>query len=219
MSRLFNDATPDYLRVEAADLIAAPFTVSVWFRVGSLVDASTAWWMGNSSNSFQYWAIALRTDGKVRFRIIDVSFLNIETTTTYSLDVWNHACIVEASATDHRVYLNGGGKNTSTTDREPSNSDRTSIGRSDDLTPTNEMLGELGHQAIWNVAFSDQEVASLAAKVSSSLRMRRDALVAYRPLNGQNPEIDIVGGNDMTIFGSPSVVEEPPIPNSIVAPG
>ena len=66
------------------------------------------------------------------------------------------------------------------------------------------------------MALTDEEIASLAAGVSP-LRMRRDNLVAYWPVNGQSPEPDVVGGLDLTITGSPLISEEPPISNSVVA--
>jgi hypothetical protein len=77
--------------------------------------------------------------------------------------------------------------------------------------------GCIGHPAIWDVGLSANEIASLAAGISP-LQIRRDNLVAYWPLNGQSPELDVVGRLDMTLFNSPTVAEEPPIPHSIVAP-
>lgn len=77
------------------------------------------------------------------------------------------------------------------------------------------MSGRIGHCAIWNASLSDQEIETLAQGVSP-LRVRRDALVAYWPVNGQSPEIDIVGGINLTVNGT-TVAEEPPIPYSIVA--
>ncbi len=71
--------------------------------------------------------------------------------------------------------------------------------------------------AIWNVALTDSEIATLAEGVSP-LRVRRDALVYYCPIGGQSPEIDIIGGVNMTVTGT-TVDEEPPIPYSLVAMG
>ncbi len=88
-----------------------------------------------------------------------------------------------------------------------------------DGAPTNAFDGFIGHGALWNVALSDAEIASLANPGVSPLRMRRDSLVAYWPLNGQSPEIDIVGRKDLTLFGAPTVAEEPPNSWSIIAPG
>ena len=77
--------------------------------------------------------------------------------------------------------------------------------------------GDLGHNAVWGVGLPPGEVASLAVGVSP-LRMRRDDLLFYPPLNGQSPELDVVGGASGTVTGT-TVIEEPPIPWSVVAPG
>ncbi len=77
--------------------------------------------------------------------------------------------------------------------------------------------GALGHAGIWDVGLSASEVGSLSVGINPR-RIRSDDLLYYAPLNGQSPEPDVVGGASGTITGTPAVVEEPPIPNSIVAP-
>lgn len=209
MARLFNPATPDFLRVETAVATAAPFTVALWARVNSIVDNSTVWWMGDKDFDAESWALIFRTTGKLRFRIADSIILNVEAPGTFGLNTWEHACAVEAGPSDHRVFLRGVGASTATGPRTPDGSDRTSIGRADDLTPDNAMRGDIAHVAMWSLALTDQEVASLAAGVSP-LRMRRDALAAYWPVGGvQSPEPDIVGGLAMTVSGTPTKAEEP----------
>ena len=76
----------------------------------------------------------------------------------------------------------------------------------------------VGHVALWDAALTAQEVASLANGVSP-LRMRRGNLIEYWPINGQSPELGVVGGFNMTLNGVPAAIEEPPIPWSVVAPG
>ena len=61
--------------------------------------------------------------------------------------------------------------------------------------------------------------ASLAAGLNPK-QMLRDNLVFYAPLNGQSPELEIVGRLDLDLVGSPALVEEPPnIRRAMVAPG
>jgi len=84
--------------------------------------------------------------------------------------------------------------------------------------------GDIGHVHIRNVALTAGEVATLAggpnpgdfSAAVSPLRLPR-GLVSYPPLNGQDPEADIVGDFTWTVSG-PTVAEEPPIPQSIKAP-
>ena len=77
--------------------------------------------------------------------------------------------------------------------------------------------GLIGHCAIWDAGLSANGVQSLASGVSP-LRIRRDNLLFYAPLNGQDPELDVVGGLSLTVNG-PTQSEEPPKQfNPIVAP-
>ena len=63
-----------------------------------------------------------------------------------------------------------------------------------------------------------KEIKSLSEGVNP-LRMRRDNLIFYCPVGGQNLEREIVGGFDMTINSTPPQSEEPPIPWNVIAPG
>ena len=75
--------------------------------------------------------------------------------------------------------------------------------------------GDIGHCAIWGVALTAGEIKSLFSGVSPP-KIRGGSLLLYAPLNGIDPEYDIIGGLDLTVNG-PTKTDEPPIPNSIVA--
>ena len=79
------------------------------------------------------------------------------------------------------------------------------------------MSGDIAHVAVWDVVLTDDEVATLAEGISP-LRVRRGSLIAYWPVGGQSTERDIVGGLNMTVNGTPTQSEEPPIPYSVVSP-
>jgi len=216
MARDFNGSSDNLENTAGAPATAAPLTISAWFNadllhagaIASIIDSAG---VGSATERFQLMA---RVDGVIRFQARDSGGQgDAETSTTYSAGAWNHACGIERSATDRSAYLNGGGKGTNTVSRVPLGLDATSIGmRNSD----NFFNGRIGHVAMWDVDLSDSEVASLAAGVSPR-KIRPGNLVYYAPINGQSPEPDIVGGLDMTVAGT-TVAEEPPIPNSIVAP-
>ena len=219
MARNFNGIS-DNLTTPSAVVTGPPFTISAWLNadllhagaIASLIDSSG---VGSSTERFQLMA---RVDGVIRFQARDSGGQgDAETSTTYSSGVWNHACGIAKSATDRSAFLNGGGKGTNAISRVPLGLDETNIGmRNSD----NFFNGRIGHVAIWNVDLTDQEVASLAAGISP-LRIRPGNLIAptgaYWPINGQSPEPSIMGGFPMTVTGT-TVVEEPPIPQSIKAP-
>ena len=218
MSRSFNPATPDFLRSSSAVATAAPFTVAGWFRSPGTGVTTTLWWMGNKSSNLETWLLYAHNSAAVRFRSVSTSTASIaiDTTNTYTANTWHHACAVEASATDHRVFLDGAGKATSSTSTVPAGVDRTTLGYADDSSPSTGYDGMLGHWTMWDVALTDDEVATLAAGVSP-FTVRPGNIVAYWPANGRSPEPDIVGAFDLTLGGSPSISDEPPIHHPIWA--
>ena len=123
------------------------------------------------------------------------------TTTGYSINTWHHSCAVVASATDRRVFIDGGSKDTETVTRNPTIT-TTAIGVNlHGGTAYNGMVGAMAEAAIWDVALTDAEVAIVASGISPLL-MRPNDLVAYWPIIGRtSPEIDIFGGYDMSITG------------------
>ena len=76
--------------------------------------------------------------------------------------------------------------------------------------------GDIGHVHIRPIALSGGEVASLGAGLNP--RSMPVGLVAYWPLNGQSPELDIVNHLNMTVTGTTIVDEPPNIRSAIVAP-
>jgi hypothetical protein len=71
--------------------------------------------------------------------------------------------------------------------------------------------GRLAECAIWNVALTAAEIASLV-KAFSPLLIRPASLVAYWPLIGRHdPEICPKGGFDMTLTNTPTTAAHPRI--------
>ena len=221
MARNFNSVNPDFLRGSAV-VTAAPFSVSVWARCTDESNDRGVWYIGRSGSTNDFWAMRFNDTGSghtIRYRVSNGGATNVETAATWTLNEWHHIGVVEAASDDRRLYLDGGNKVTNSTSRTPNGGiDRTSVGRFDDVTPDNNYDGDIAHFAVWNVALTDAEMATLAAGISP-LRVRRGALIAYWPLGGQSPEPDIVGGLGLTLNGTPAQAEEPPIPHSVVAPG
>lgn len=224
MARLFDDAVPDFLQVNSAVVTAAPFTIVGWARTNDVNTADQGtFFLGDKDVIDQHWRLEFDTSialNPIEMTIDDgATKIKIDTTAGVSVNVWHHHAIVEAAANDHRVYLDGGFKNTSSSNSSPTGADRMAIGQIRDSSPSSAFSGDIAHMAIWDVALSDSEIATLSFGVSP-LRVHRDSLVAYWPVGGQSPERDIiVGGFDMVVNGTPTQSEEPPIPYSIVAPG
>ena len=208
-SRLFDRTVPDFLETDTAFVTTAPFTVCGWFNT-AVVDDDTIISLVDKDVGDNTFSLRINTSNKARWRVQDTAGgqNSVTSTTSYSINTWHSMCAVEAATNDRRVYLDGGGKGTSTSSRTPVGIDRTSIGRMGDSTPGNEFDGKLAHIAVWSAALTDGEIAIYAAGVSPR-RIRTSALVLYIPINGQSPELNLAGVN-LTVNGTPSVDEEPP---------
>jgi hypothetical protein len=130
-----------------------------------------------------------------------------QTTATYSLNTWNHACSVFASSTSRTIYLNGGNSVTNTGDRNVTNQSNISIGARyiggsvslfADL-----LIAEVG---IWNAALTAAEIASLAKNITCN-KIRPQNLVFYAPLI-RNLQ-DTKGGRIITPVNNPIVAAHP----------
>lgn len=221
MARNFDDSNNDFLDAgnpSALDLTGDEVTLSVWIRLESTSAEQKilAKW-SDAAGQFQY-LLSINSGGTCLFAIFDNGATNIaEGTTTLVTGTWFHIAGVY-DGTELRIYCDGVEEDsTANTGNMSSTSAPVRIGAgSGGFGTENPFDGDIGHAAIWGIAITDSEIQSLAFGINPQ-QIRRDNLIAYWPLNGQSPEIDIVGGFGMTITGT-TVVEEPPISNSIVAP-
>ena len=222
MARDF-DGTTGHLLVTQTIFSGTPFTIAARFR-SDVAEPATEMGIFIQQNFSLSNFYALKVEGSVgnkgtiRWAARESGTTkNAQTTTKISADTWHHVCGRETSSTDRAVFLDGGGKGTNTDLKSPSDLVRTHIGARSSSGSANKFFdGDIGHVAGWNVALTDDEILSLANDVSP-LRMRRDALLFYLQIGGRDPELDIVGGVKLDLFGTAPVSEEPPIPYSILA--
>ncbi len=194
MSRLFDDASTQYIEVDVAPISGAPLTFSVW----AYPDASQSHsplFVGDKDVGSERAYLSLR----VTTDVLRYSFQGgggnptIETANAATLNAWNHCFGRSAASDDHEVILNGdlGNAGTSSFDVTVADWDRTTIGRLGDSTPNFAFSGRLAEVAIWDVALSDDEAVMLSLGFSP-LFVRPQGLVLYAPL--VRDIIDRVGG-------------------------
>lgn len=120
--------------------------------------------------------------------------------------IWQHACAVFTSASDRKVYVNGGGMVQKTTDIGlPAGMDLFRVGE----FASGFFDGDIAEVAMWSAALDADEVAALAAGVSPLL-VRPDALVDYWVLDGVNsPEPGYCGLSDLTLVNAPTAARHP----------
>jgi len=219
MARNFVSSNPDFIdhgNPAVLDLTGDQVTLSLWLRVTVTTDGKVFGKWADVGTRFSY-LLQMQSSGTALFAINTGSVTLTASTTDLVDGQWHHLAGTY-DGSDIRIYVDGVEENSAAkTGNMPSNTAPVRIGMGGSGTE-NPYDGDLGHAALWGVALSASEVASLGVGISPR-RIRLGSLLFYDPLNGQSPEADIIGGNTGTINGSPSVVEEPPIPWSIVAPG
>ena len=219
MARDFESSNNDFIEVGAVpalDLTGDEITISVWVRresTGAEQKVVAKW--SDAAGAFQY-LLTINSSGLPQ-AVVNTGGNAIATgTTSLTTGVWFHLGHVY-DGTNVRIFVNGVEEDSTADTGNMSNTTApVRIGAGSGGAGTeNPFDGDIGHCAIWDVGLSAGEIESLANGVNPR-RIRRGLF--YAPLNGQDPELDIFGGLSLTVNG-PTVVEEPPIPHSIVAPG
>lgn len=205
-----NLPTNTHYEVGSAVVTAYPVTMACWFYVSTTTSNRTLMDLGSSSGAHGQ-LLSINSSGQVVWESrTGNSASNATTTATYSANTWHHACGMGAGTNDRRVFLDGGNKVTEGVISRIFNSgiDRTLIGRRLRTNVASAPLtGRIAECAIWNVALSDDEVASLGRGYRASL-IRPESLVLYVP--AIRNIIDVVGGNPITATGgTPTVIEHP----------
>lgn len=218
MARAFAKASSQYLAAAASPVTGYPHTMAAWFRSGTISPGSnqatinlsqgtgtdnnvSGMGIGNTSGKFQGYTSA---GGG--------GFVIVEPGSALSPDTWYLGVWVMASATDRTAYIytadgNGASANNTTTKTYSASMARTDIGRYQ--TGFSYMGGLIGEGAVWSAALTVPEIVSMA-KSFSPLFIRPGSLEAYWPLIGRSsPEIDRVGGINLTLVNTPTVGAHP----------
>lgn len=214
MARLFDNGSSQYLSNSNAVRNAYPLSISAWFNSDD--DTITQGLVALAdNNSSRRVTLNITNGNNVYVSDVGSSARTATTSTTWTANTWHHAGGVFVSTTERSVFLDGGGKDTTTiSSGQTWGMDTTYIGVNENgatVTLYQYMSGSIAEVGIWNVELTDAEIAILALGYSPLL-IRPQSLVAYWPLIGRtSPEIDIVGGYDMTLNNGPTTAAHPPI--------
>lgn len=127
----------------------------------------------DTGDGFVYHAIYLIASGAVRAQSgVNPTAAFAATSSNWTLNAWNHLLAVFNSATDRRIYLNGGSKGTDATSKSPASLDTLSVGSSSTGVATFAygafFTGQLKEAAVWNVSLTDADATSLNGGASPS---------------------------------------------------
>ncbi len=203
MARLFDDATPDFLETDTASVTDVPVTMGCWAYLDADVRVCL---MGLFDKDVTNQQLRIEIRGDEASNVVQAVSVNAGGTASakevgggVTLNTFTHVLGVFAADNDRRIYRDGVQEDTSSSTVDVINLDRTSIGHTGDSTPAIPMSGRIAEAAMWNVALTTPQIVQLANGVSPLL-VAPENLVSYWPLIGRHsPEIDIVGGVDLTI--------------------
>ena len=179
------DGVNGYVSLPNAVATAAPFSISLWFKVDNVTTYETLVNINLTGADNNYWVLQTRGDvagDPLEWQINDLGAgeTAVRTSTSVTAGVWMHACCVEASSIDHRVYLNAGGAASSTTSRAPAGINNTNIGVYRGTVFDGYFNGSIDNVRIYNRAISLSEINRLytepfAGIVTPKLRIGRSA--------------------------------------------
>jgi hypothetical protein len=220
MSRQCGIAPAAALSASSALITGTPFTAFSWLKTSDGVeDRQNIFSLGELGTDNFFRARMRITDPKIDFDAEEDGGATggADTTAGPSVDVWANHCAVSIATDSRDSYLDGANKGSNADTVVPANLDGTEIGQSDDGSPGDRFIGDLGHVAFYGVNLVLGMIETLAAGFNP-MRVQRGDLLGYYPLNGQDPERNVMGGVDLSLVGTPPVTENPPIRHFNVAP-
>lgn len=229
MARSFDRTATQYLWYNGAVKTDVPLTLACWARPTL------------SGNAFAYTGISICriTTANSQFSIDVADFAagnpiravaqqnnttyGIATTSSgYTQNAWQHMAGVFTANNSRDAFLNATGKGSNTTSATPASLARTYIGAwytyaTSGVDSAGLFNGQIAYAAVWSVALTDSEVASLGSLVNSApcgfhpLLVRPASLLSCWPLGGAhgNSDADRVGAASLTPVGSPTWYESP----------
>ncbi len=193
MSRSFVSASSQYLRHNAFKITfpASQRTINIWGRTtvgaGTLVHHAKTVGFGGTGGMKMFL-----NSGNIRYESEDGTGISQCTTSAgVSSNVWFMATMSRSSDTDHRVYLNGGNKGSSSTSVALRNYNQLYI--SSDDGGGNYFGGQLAEITVWGNALTDHEVAMLYESRCQGMLVRPDSLLMH---------MSMVDDSDFAEFGT-----------------
>lgn len=221
MARSFDDNNPDYIEVgdiPALDLTGDEVSLSIWAKIRSVNGEYKifAKWADNGGQ-FTY-LLSLLPNGHALFAVFPGVTKLTEGTTNLNDGKWHHIAGTY-DGSNIGIYVDGALENTTAaTGNMLGTTAPIRLGAAGSVAVVeNPFDGFLGHASLWDVGLSAGEIKSLSEGINPLKMHKNNNLLFYAPLNGQDPEYDVIEGLDLTVNGS-TKSDEPPIPNSIVAP-
>ena len=215
MAREFNGST-QWLSLSSALFTAYPFTITAWVYADILPsvagDEYTIFAVtGNDTDDFWNLRIDDGSSDTVQFntRRNSGTVRVAQTTSSVSVQTWHHVCAVGRSEGDKSVYLDGGSEGTNTQGQTPINLSVSGIGAFDGGAAGDFFDGRIAELAIYDVGFTDAEVAIAAKTFGPVFTKLGNLKLLYMPmLRNDN---DLVAKTVFSAIASPTFNTGPPL--------
>lgn len=218
MARSNTGSASNYFSSAGSPIVGAPVSMSCWFTANSLTAGNVLISIDTNGATDHFMMLSAQGDLSGDPVIADAyDFSNesfAQTSLAYSTTSrWQHAAAVFASNSSRTVYLNGSNSGTDTvTVNAVVSYLRLGCLRTNSGGITNVLNGAMAEAAIWAAALTDDEIRMLASARGRdmALKVRRNALVGYWPLDGHSLlEPDLIGGRHMTMTGAMAPTNHP----------
>ena len=187
-------------------ITTTPVTLAAWFKV-AVTAGYIPLYLGNTITADGWW-MGVGADGHVEATAVSGNlgaYSQAESTTGYTLGTWHHGCSVFESSTSRTAYIDGGNSGTDTVSITPAAAiTGFSIGVARSGSgPLGYFNGLIAEVAVWDVALTPAEIASLARGVSP-IFIRPENLFAYWPLIGRaSPDLELINALSVSVVNSP----------------
>lgn len=213
MARSFAAASSQHLTLNASPITNGPLTLAAWFWPDGLNTGNVAYkilQLGSQTTDNNYYAIGVYQN-QLTFHG-GSNNQRAQTTDTLTNQTWHHAVGLTESTTSRYAILNGVKSTHSIAATNYNSVNQTRIGRRTG-SAAEYWNGHVAHAAVWNVALTDDEVASLYnSGIGADPRsVRPDALVAYWPLLDNDGDRDWWGSTHLAATNSPTYAQHPPL--------
>lgn len=199
------DGSTQHLRV-SNPINAYPYTIGCWAYTNNTSQRTILTSPCSSTISGNYEYMVLDGSGKIEAQ--GGGNNAVVGNTSISSSTWFHAtCIISSAAS--QVFLNGTLDGSLSINQSIySSMDRLGIGVVDRASPALFFQGLIAEVAVWNVALTASEIASLGKGFTPD-QIRPQSLAFYAPL--LRDLIDVRGGRIITNVGSATVATHPRI--------
>ena len=225
MARTFGqDTSGDRVFTTGTPVTAYPYTVFAWYKpvvaVYGISNGRTVMCNADSASALVLIGVGLGVSGTLQnvARGTEGVFNNNAGSRVVTAGEWVAIAGSYTSSTVRTGYLTRlsdttvesvAGTGTATLS---AGMNRIGIGAFVDNSPNQECDGDVAHPAVWNVALTADEITALSVGRISPLRVRPESLVFYDPYLGRSAtEIDIIQARAITVTGTTTTVDNPPV--------